>query len=320
MNTPSRLLAGIVLVGLAASVTSAGPGPGPGPGGPGRRPGPSPSPRVNPGSVPRVNPGPAPKVPDVPKLPGGLDPTSAAKKAATPRPGERPSPAQSKSIEEHLRIARDAAPAALSEALNLYSADSAPFTPQWYAQHPEAWKATHPHADAWVAATATGLATWLAIPAVTTTGTTGGEETVAGGVVVAGEAPAESSNASSSSDADQLAAAGSDETEADAEWMTIGIYSLLDGGQSDATRMIRLEVSRDGVIRGSYSDLISGSAETVKGAVDRETQKVAWSVGTNSEVVFQTTLSELTKAKGKVTAHFPSGKKNTWRMVVAKSS
>ena len=36
-----------------------------------------------------------------------------------------------------------------------------PFSADWYTAHPSAWQSTHQHADAWAAASATGVAAWL---------------------------------------------------------------------------------------------------------------------------------------------------------------
>jgi hypothetical protein len=142
-----------------------------------------------------------------------------------------------------------------------------PFTPAWYADHPKAWQATHPHADVVAAAGAVGLARWLAVSSVWVGG------------------------------------------------QTVGEFALGPEGRGDATRVIRLLVSQDGVVRGSHYDLISEEVQEVRGAVDKKELRIAWRIGPSGKVVFQAPLGELTNAEGRLTAYFPDGKRATWRAV-----
>ena len=160
------------------------------------------------------------------------------------------------------------------------------------------------------AAGAVGLARWLAVPSVWV----GGGETViysAGAEAVpVGEQP----SYETSSAAGTLAASGGRAVE-DGRWMTIGEFAFGPEGQGDATRVIQLVVSQDGVVRGSHYDLISEEVQDVRGAVDKKDLRIAWTIGPSSKVVFQAPLGELTEAEGRVTAYFPDGKQAAWRVV-----
>ncbi len=44
---------------------------------------------------------------------------------------------------------------------------------------------------------------------------------------------------------------------------------------------MQLAVNKSGTLAGNYSDLISGTTVPIQGAVDKKTQRVAWTVGDN---------------------------------------
>jgi hypothetical protein len=94
--------------------------------------------------------------------------------------------------------------------------------------------------------------------------------------------------------------------------MQVGVYSLSETGTSDPTRMVQMDVSRDGKIRGNYFDVLSNQVTLLSGEVNKETQAVAWTLGTNSNAVFRTTLSALTQPGGTVQVQFPNGKSSSW--------
>jgi hypothetical protein len=189
-----------------------------------------------------------------------------------------------------------------------------PFTPAWYADHPKAWQATHPHADVVAAAGAVGLARWLAVSSVWVGGQTviySDDMTPATtDSVPASQPPSYETSSAASTWADSAGHAAED-----GRWMTIGEFALGPEGRGDATRVIRLLVSQDGVVRGSHYDLISEEVQEVRGAVDKKELRIAWRIGPSGKVVFQAPLGELTNAEGRLTAYFPDGKRATWRAV-----
>jgi hypothetical protein len=194
-----------------------------------------------------------------------------------------------------------------------------PFTPNWYANHPKAWQAAHPHADAFVAASATGLAGWLAVPSVWAVG---GGTTVYSTQVQASPATGEPTDAVSAESGTPAAAsapvqAGS-QPAGDTEWMPLGVFGLMPDGQAQATRLVQLSISREGTVRGSHYDMVSDDVQGVQGAVDKQALRIAFSIGATAKVVFRGPLGELTKPDARVTACFPDGKTASWRMVQVK--
>ncbi len=181
-----------------------------------------------------------------------------------------------------------------------------PFTRAWYAEHPKAWKFTHPHADAFVAVSATALATWLALPYVpggyssTTYLSEGGATSQP-----AAETPPPAS------DAMPLPAVSEDGT----QWMPLGVFALQPASDADATRVIHLFVNRDGTVRGSQFDLVSEDVQTVQGTVNKGSLMATWTIGKGQTMVFEAGLAELTKPEGTVTARFADGRTAPWKAV-----
>ena len=204
--------------------------------------------------------------------------------------------------------------AAGQAALGWVNPQYQPFSPAWYAQHPNAFKVTHPYAGVGAAAVVTtaAVARWLAVPYSSSAATT----SVSGGGYVAEESAAgDGSAAEPSATADQPVQAGTGEVAGDTHWMPIGVFALRPVGQAEATRVIQLAVSREGVVRGSHYDLVSDHVQDVRGAVDKQDLRVTWTIGETGSVVFEAPLDELSRPDGRITVHFPGGKTAAWQTV-----
>lgn len=192
----------------------------------------------------------------------------------------------------------------LSDAATAYGVNAggtAPFSPAWYAQHPNAWQVTHPYAgEAVIAATAVGLASFMAIESAALSGS----DTV---VVYGSEATAEQAQA-----ATELAQAGEVAVAPEGQWMPIGVFSFRPTDGPNATRMIHLAVNPQGMLRGAHYDLLSEETTDILGAVDRNTAQVSWRIGENGHAVFESTLAQLTQPQGQVRIHFPDGQTGQW--------
>jgi hypothetical protein len=92
----------------------------------------------------------------------------------------------------------------------------------------------------------------------------------------------------------ELAAKGINEPGQDEKFMPFGVFTLAPENQTEATAMLQLAVSKQGVLRGTYDDLLSDVDHPIRGSVDRTTQHVAWTFG-DGKVAFQTALGVLTE-------------------------
>jgi len=184
-----------------------------------------------------------------------------------------------------------------------------PFTPAWYAEHPNAWQYTHPYAEWWAVAGVVGLSNWLAYPvyaggstaATTATATTTSTTGTTGTAAAAAE--------SSVSTASESAAPPSD-----LEWLPLGVYATAPKGAAQAHIYQQLAVSRKGELKGNSYDSISNTVQPVSGAIDRETRKASWTVGTSGGATFETTLDGLVKTPSGVTMK-SGGSVQEWELV-----
>jgi hypothetical protein len=176
-----------------------------------------------------------------------------------------------------------------------------PFTPSWYANHPRAWQYSHPHADAWAVAGFGAAAAWLGLNDGTVyTSDTDGDD--------------DATDDSATSDDDQANDDGTTTTSTDEKFLSLGVFSLSPQNQQDATAMVQLAVGKDGMLRGSYYDVLTDQDQTIQGAVDKKSQRIFWTVGPNGPVRFETELSQLTQAKGQVTLRFNDGQTKSWAL------
>ncbi|MGD9719691.1 MAG: hypothetical protein AB7O59_00560 [Pirellulales bacterium] len=212
-----------------------------------------------------------------------------------------------------------------------FSSRIEPFSPAWYAGHPQAWGYAHPHADAWAVASLGAAAAWLGWPAYaaedstvytaddgttdesttdesTTDESTTNDATTADDTAATEDAAAEQGEqAPQEIDAAQLAAKGAVELPSDTEFLPLGVFAIAPANQQEATAVLQISVSKQGILRGSYCDLLTDQGQTVVGAVDKDSQRAAWTIGDDGRVVFETTLANLTGSEGPVALHFPTG-------------
>ncbi|MCC9607255.1 hypothetical protein LOC68_13715 [Blastopirellula sp. JC732] len=190
-----------------------------------------------------------------------------------------------------------------------------PFSPAWYAGHPNAWQYKYPHADAWAAASFGALAGWIVGSAATpTTYVYSDSYYYPEGATVEDQTAYATQQAA---DASQLASTANEVGADDGEqWMPLGVYAIVDSPDATSSKMLlQLAVSKSGGIAGTYYHALTGNSQPVHGAVDLKTQQVAWQIGDNQSVTFQTDLDSLTKDQTPVLIHYASGQTEKVEMV-----
>ncbi len=173
-----------------------------------------------------------------------------------------------------------------------------PFTAAWYADHPNAWQYTHPHADAWAAASFAAVSGWVAGVSTTPVSYNYNESVV----YVAGQ-PAPTST----EEAQQLSQPTTTPPKSNEAWMPLGVYALVPSDQSQPQMLMQLSVSKSGKVAGSYYNIISDNSQAISGGIDKQTQQVAWSVGDSQKVIFETDLHSLTQPETPVVLRYADG-------------
>jgi len=191
--------------------------------------------------------------------------------------------------------------------------DHPAFTNSWNSAHPWAWSPTGVDAAAWGAAAWAGaawpaLGGWLGWGVPTYYPYDYGENiTYDGDEVYYGSQPAGTAQ-QYYQEAANLAATAPAASASDAQWLPLGIFGLVAADGKTPTLTFQLAVNKQGIIRGNstnqYSDVLP-----LQGAVEKKTQRVCWTVGSDSATVYDTGLYNLTKNESPILIH--SGPKST---------
>jgi hypothetical protein len=187
----------------------------------------------------------------------------------------------------------------------------------WSANHPGAW-----FAAGWTARSAWTPATWNSAGAWCGVATTtpvyydyGNNVTYQGDDVYIGGQDSGTSAQYYQGAADLAATGTAAKTSADGDWMPLGVFAFSKSSQSTSDVTIQLAVNKQCVIRGNYTDVVTHKTQTVQGSVDKDTQRVAFTVGSNTTNVVETGLYNLTKDESPALIHFGTDRTEQWLLV-----
>ncbi len=189
------------------------------------------------------------------------------------------------------------------------------FDKGWYGAHPDAW-----HAAGWGAAEMWHTANWgAAAPAVGIVVEPipynyGTDITYQGNQVYNNGQPVATCD-QYYQQASTLAQSAPASDPQSPDWMPLGVFALVQSDQSSPHYVMQLAINKSGALAGTYCDLISNSIHPIQGAVDKVTQRVAWTVGSNKNTVGETGLYNLTQDEGPVLIHMGPDKTQQWMLV-----
>jgi len=101
----------------------------------------------------------------------------------------------------------------------------------------------------------------------------------------------------------------------DGDWLPLGVFALTKTGVTKSEVTIQLAVNKEGVIRGNYTNTATDKTEVIKGAVDKKTQRVAFTVGDNKSHLIETGLYNLTKDEAPALVHIGENQTEQWLLV-----
>lgn len=78
--------------------------------------------------------------------------------------------------------------------------------------------------------------------------------------------------------------------------------------------MLQLAINKDGMVRGNYLNQLTNETSQVFGALDKKTQRVSWTIGSNNTTVFDAMLADLVRDDSQVLVHY--GPQNTKAMAL----
>src|SRR5262249_14795062 len=105
--------------------------------------------------------------------------------------------------------------------------------------------------------------------------------------------------------ATQIADAGQQaQPAADEKWQPLGVFAMVKGQETTSDNIFQLALNKDGVVRGNYYNALVDSVQPVYGALDKKSQRVAWTVGDKKDTVFEASLYNLTQEQTTMLVHF----------------
>jgi hypothetical protein len=175
--------------------------------------------------------------------------------------------------------------------------------PHWH------WHRCHYRPWAWASWAAVG--TWIG----TTASPVSYNYYVSDGTVYNGDTPV--GTAEEQAQAAEDLAGTAQEQKDDGEWMPLGVFAVVPTPESKVEVTVQLAMAKDGTVGGSYHNSALDVTLPVTGAVDKQSQKVAWKVGEEDAdaVVMETGLDSLTKDTSSVLLHFAGGVTEAWTLI-----
>jgi hypothetical protein len=104
-------------------------------------------------------------------------------------------------------------------------------------------------------------------------------------------------------------------TAEDEEWLSLGVFAMVQGGQADANVLFQLAVNKSGVLRGNYYNALGDTTMPVYGSVDQRTQRAAWTIGDRKEPVFEAGFANLSRPETTMLVHFSDDRTQQWTLV-----
>jgi hypothetical protein len=188
------------------------------------------------------------------------------------------------------------------------------FHPAWYRAHRAAWTTAALTASAWAAASWSNASDWVGCDSEPEDYDYGSTVLYQGGNVYVEGQPV-GSDAQYYDQASSLAASGGTKQDSQTDWLPLGVFGMVQGQQTDSTMIFQLAVNHRGIIRGNYYNSITDTTLAVHGAVDKKTQRVAWTMGDNKSTVIDTGLVNLTKDEGHALMHLGKDRTQEWLLV-----
>ena len=108
-----------------------------------------------------------------------------------------------------------------------------------------------------------------------------------------------------------------DEQAEEVEWMSLGVFALTKEDLEASSMYLQLALSKEGIIAGTYFNESTDAVHPVEGMVDAKTQRAVWKAadGTNSELVMEAGIYNLTQDQADALVHFGPEQTQTWKMV-----
>jgi hypothetical protein len=92
--------------------------------------------------------------------------------------------------------------------------------------------------------------------------------------------------------------------------MSLGVFAITEDGQASGpppTLFLQLQVSKHGIIKGTLQNTATDDVQQIEGAVDKKSQRSAWTVADKKWPVMEAGISNLTQDQTAALVHFEDG-------------
>lgn len=116
--------------------------------------------------------------------------------------------------------------------------------------------------------------------------------------------------------AQTLAESGNNSTsDKSVEWKPMGVFSLVQGQQTNSNMLFQLAINKNGDLGGNYYDVLTNETQQVQGKLNKKDQRVAWTIGKNKDVVYDCGLGNLMADQAPILVHFGKDRTEQWELV-----
>lgn len=191
----------------------------------------------------------------------------------------------------------------------------------WYTDHPGAWYAAGWAAGAvWSYPTWNSLGAWMSYyPAQPVYYDYGTNVTYQDGNVYVGDQSVGTSQEYYDQAAQVASTGAAADASTDEQWLPLGVFAFTKPEEPSNNLTLQLAVNKQGIIRGNYTDSTTGTTQLVQGAVDKQTQRAAFTIGDQTQDVVETGIYNLTKDEAPVLIHFGKERTEQWLLVRLKN-
>jgi hypothetical protein len=99
------------------------------------------------------------------------------------------------------------------------------------------------------------------------------------------------------------------------KWLPIGVFAVVPQGATSSDNVFQLAVNPDGIIRGNFNTISSKQVEPIIGAVDKASQRAAWTIGKDQFPVYDAGIANLTKDSTPILVHSGDGQSHQVTLV-----
>jgi hypothetical protein len=97
-------------------------------------------------------------------------------------------------------------------------------------------------------------------------------------------------------------------TQVTGDWKPLGVFSLTMPGDANSNTIFQLAVNKAGIVSGNYYNTLNNQSSPIRGKLDKKSMRVAFTVGKNKDVVYDTGLGNLLAPQSPILVHLNKSK------------